>query len=77
MQSNEVIDVILMRKVDATTREFLIRRQRSLEIMYTNGLFFWKKDIKDSEVSHPMQISNLLTTKNFDRIYVFYKHNEN
>ena len=50
MQNNEIVDITLLGAFDQQTRQFLVRRQRCLEVMYTNGLNFWKHTVDDSLV---------------------------
>ena len=37
-------------------RQFMVRRKRHLEIIYTNGLEYWTEKVDKSEVKHPYYI---------------------
>jgi hypothetical protein len=63
---NEICELVYMGKslkLDAKNKaftQFLVRRQKSLEIMFTNGLYFWSEYVPDSDASHPLEISDII-----------------
>ena len=44
--------------------------------MFTNGLFFWKNEVNESEVQQPCSIRNVLVSKTNDKLIVFYQESE-
>ena len=76
MENNEIVDITLIGSVDQQTRQFLVRRQRCLEVMYTNGLNFWKHLVDDSQVQQPSTIRNVMINKSNDKIIVFYSEQD-
>lgn len=53
-------------------RRFLIRRQRSLEILFTNGLYFWVNPVPQSETNPPYEISDIILSRNKQTLLVYY-----
>lgn len=52
-------------------QQFLIRRKRSLELMYTNGLCHWVTEIKGSKVESPYIISDISLSQDNRILIVF------
>lgn len=53
-------------------RSFLIRRRRSLEVMYTNGLSHWTEFIEKSDVKAPFIISDINLSSSCNKLIAFY-----
>ena len=80
-KNNEIMELIFMGKIDYNlnepdkkpkiVRQFLVRRQRSLEIMFTNGLNHWVEEIPKTEVVYPFQISDVVLSPDNYRLIVF------
>jgi hypothetical protein len=76
--ANEVMELIYMGLSDKLDkkkkqfRKFLVRRQRSLEIMFTNGLYYWSEMVPNSEIKHPFEIQDIILSKNFKHLLVYY-----
>ena len=51
---------------------FLVRRKRSLEIMYTNGLYHWVEPINNTRVHPPFIISDITLSQNNQKLFVFF-----
>lgn len=50
----------------------MIRRQRSLEMMFTNGLNHWTTFIASSEVQDPFHISDVILSPNNKSLIAYY-----
>lgn len=80
-KNNEVMELIYMGKVDINRdvpdtkpkyiRQFLIRRLRSLEIMFTNGLTHQVEPVPNSEVKYPFVISDVILGQNNQKLIVY------
>ena len=80
-KNNEVMELIYMGKVDVNedvpntkakfVRQFLIRRLRSLEIMFTNGLTHQVDPVPNSEVKYPFVISDVILGQDNQKLIVY------
>ena len=41
-------------------RRFLVRRQRSLEILFTNGIYHWVNIVPGAESNAPFEITDII-----------------
>ena len=44
-------------------RQFMVRRRKHLEIMYTNGIVYWNQKVAKSEVKTPYFIQDIIMDK--------------
>lgn len=86
-KNNEILELIYMGKVSIdkersaesqsptnkakSARQFLVRRIRSLEVMFTNGLTHWVEPIPNSEVEYPFVISDVILGNDNKRLIVY------
>ena len=53
-------DSIDLQGTPKEVRQFMVRRKRHLEIVYTNGLEYWTERVDKSEVKHPYYIQDII-----------------
>lgn len=82
--TNEIQELIYMGKVQVNSknsmsseksknmRQFLIRRKKSLELMFTNGLNHTTSFIAHSEVQDPFHISDVMLSANNKSLIAYY-----
>lgn len=59
-------------KKDQLVQQFLVRRKRSLELMYTNGLYHSVEQINNTRVDAPQIISDITLSQNNQKLIVFF-----
>ena len=55
-----------------SARQFLVRKKRSLELMYTNGLNCYSMKIPNSDVQPPFNVSDITLSNNGKIILAYY-----
>ena len=81
--NNEIEELIYIGKskhLDAKNkhfRQFLVRRQRSLEVMFTNGLYQWSERVPGSECKHPFGVSDIILSQNSAHLLAYYSPQNN
>ena len=41
-------------------RQFMVRRKKHLEIIYTNGITYWSEIVEKSAVNHPYFVQDIM-----------------
>ena len=76
MYIGKVAKSMLVKEVenDIILRHFLVRRIRSLEVMFTNGLNHWCEFVQGSDIMAPFTISNVKLVSEGTVLIVNYSH---